>query len=98
MRFCHIFLVDNFLALVYNKVVLDQKTNGSLRIKPFFLFFNLICPHGVMDSTTVFGTVSSGSSPDGDAKKQRKTLRCFYFFAKIEKFAKLCLQSQKFMI
>ena len=29
-----------------------------------------LCLYGVMDSTMVFGTISSGSNPDRDAKKR----------------------------
>ena len=33
---------------------------------------NISCSRGVMDSTMVFGTISSGSSPDGSTKKPYK--------------------------
>lgn len=35
-------------------------------------FVSLISFRGVMDSTMVFGTISSGSNPDGSAKKLYK--------------------------
>ena len=55
---------------------------------------NISCSRGVMDSTMVFGTISSGSNPDGSTKycnenywlKQRKALE-----------QKTCLHSMFFL-
>lgn len=33
---------------------------------------NFICSRGVMDSTMVFGTISSGSNPDGSTNYNKK--------------------------
>ena len=54
--------------------------NGSFRRKYNNLNkkINLICAHSEMDITMVFGTISSGSNPDGRATAKKLRLRlCF---------------------
>ena len=52
-----------------------QKTNSTITITFTKLKQQFkLCSRGVMDSTMVFGTISSGSNPDGSAKVLKNQL------------------------